>query len=61
MPPGKIFDFVVPPFVGDSRDVLLFWDYDDGMQFTTDAFTHQYVYRDAGNNTFPKIYIDLAF
>ncbi|XP_071788105.1 polycystin-1-like isoform X2 [Asterias amurensis] len=46
---GKIFDFVVPPFVGDSRDVLLFWDYDDGMQFTTDAFTHQYVYRDAGH------------
>ncbi|XP_022088538.1 uncharacterized protein LOC110978115 isoform X2 [Acanthaster planci] len=45
---GEIFEFKVAPFVGDSRDVLFYWDYDDGFQFTTDAFTHQYVYRDAG-------------
>ncbi|XP_038058560.1 polycystin-1-like [Patiria miniata] len=45
---GEIFEFIVAPFVGDSHDVLFYWDYDDEFKFRTDAFTHQYVFREAG-------------
>ncbi|XP_033098158.1 uncharacterized protein LOC117102052 [Anneissia japonica] len=45
---GNIFNFTVLPFAGDSHDLLLEWNYDDGFRYTTTYHTHQYVYRDAG-------------
>ncbi|XP_071940958.1 polycystin-1-like [Antedon mediterranea] len=45
---GNIFNFTLLPFAGDSHDVLLEWDYGDGLRYTTTQFQHQYIYRDAG-------------
>lgn len=48
---GDIFYFIVLPFVGGSHDVLFQWDYNDGSYYTSQDFSHPYVYSAAGEET----------
>ncbi|PIK52902.1 putative polycystin-1 [Apostichopus japonicus] len=45
---GDIFYFKVLPFVGGGHDILFQWDYNDGSYYTSQDFTHPYVYSKAG-------------